>query len=122
MIVALTRLRRAAELAAKVQLISKEMRVALKTFDAALPHLKKMRDVAEHIDDYAVDEGRDKSISRKALEVSSTEGETWTWLGFDMNAHEALLAGVALFEAMKVCGSLIKGRHNIAHEPVPIVP
>jgi len=83
------------------------MRAALRTFDAALPHLKKMRDVAEHVDDYAVDDGKDKSISRKSLEVASCDGETWHWLGFEMNAADAMSASVRLFKALKDCGPLI---------------
>lgn len=55
LVVALIRLRRAAQLAAKVPQIRAKMDAALKKFDVALPHLKKMRDVAEHIDDYALD-------------------------------------------------------------------
>ena len=108
LVLALTRLRRAAELAAKVPPVSQNMRVALIAFDSALPHVKKMRDVAEHVDDYAVDKGRDKSISRKDLEVSSCDGETWQWLGFEMNVGEALSASNRLFESLKDCGSLIE--------------
>jgi hypothetical protein len=108
LIVALTRLRRAAELAAKAPPISEQMRVALKTFDAALPHLKKMRDVAEHIDDYAVDSGKDRSISRKSLEVGSSDGEIWQWLGFEIDASKALSASIALFGVLKNCAPLIK--------------
>jgi hypothetical protein len=112
LIVALTRLRRAAELAAKVPTISEQMRAALKIFDAALPHLKKMRDVAEHIDDYAVDGGKDRNISRKSLEVASSDGEKWQWLGFEIDVGMALSASAALFGALKDCAPLVKGWPN----------
>lgn len=118
LIVALTRLRRAASLAAKVPPISTRMRNALKTFDAALPHLKKMRDVAEHIDDYAVDGGKDRNISRKSLEVASSDGEIWQWLGFKIDASVALAASVALFGAMKDCAPLVKELPDNAPKPV----
>jgi hypothetical protein len=108
LIVALTRLRRAAELAAKVPAIREQVRGALKIFDAALPHLKKMRDVAEHIDDYAVDSGKDGSISRKNLEDGNTNGEIWQWLGFELNASEALSASIGLFEVLKDSSSLLE--------------
>lgn len=108
LIVALTRFRRAVSLAAKLPEIHLKMSTALNVFDAALPNLKKMRDVAEHIDDYAVDHGRDANISRKALEVSSTDGERWQWLGFEMNIDNALSASVALFESLKDCAGLFK--------------
>lgn len=106
-IVALTRLRRAAELAAKVPAVGEGLRSALNTFDAALPHLKRMRDVAEHVDDYALDGGKDRSISRKTLEVASSDGDKWQWLGFELDAGTALSASVALFAAISQCASLV---------------
>ena len=67
-----------------------------------------MRDVAEHIDDYAIDSGKDRSISRKSLEVASSDGETWQWLGFEIDASKALSASIALFGAVKDCAPLLK--------------
>ncbi len=112
LIVALARLRRAAELAAKVPSIRSNMRAALRNFDAVLPHLKTMRDVAEHIDDYGVDAGKDKNISRKSLEVSSWDNRTWSWLGFETDIDEALSAGAQLFEALKDCQSALSPTHK----------
>jgi hypothetical protein len=100
-VVALTRLRRAAVLASKIDVLKPRMRAALSEFDAALPHLKTMRDVAEHIDDYAVDSGRNSKISRKELEVASRNGDTWHWLGFTTNIEAAFVAAAHLFEALK---------------------
>lgn len=113
LIVALTRLRRAAELAAKVPAIREQVHGALQIFDAALPHLKKMRDVAEHIDDYAVDTGKDSEISRRSLEHGHSDGETWQWLGFELDVSEALSASISLFDVLKDSGSLLeKGSSN----------
>jgi hypothetical protein len=113
LIVALTRLRRSIELATKVSSIENSMRSALKAFDASLPNLKKMRDVAEHIDDYAVDSGKDKNISRKSLEVGICNGETWRWLDFEINVCEALKASISLFAALKRCApSAIKSARS----------
>ncbi len=88
------------------------MGVALKSFDAALPNLKIMRDVAEHIDDYAVDSGKDRNISRKSLEVGSSDGEVWQWLDFEIDASKALSASFALFGALKNCEPFIEEGHN----------
>jgi hypothetical protein len=60
LIVALTRLRRATRLAARIPQLQASLGTALVQFDKALPDLKKMRDVSEHIDDYAIDQGRQK--------------------------------------------------------------
>jgi len=65
LIVALTRLRRATALAAKIPQLRASLEKALEQFDKALPDLKKMRDVAEHVDDYGADrtaEGRCQAI------------------------------------------------------------
>ena len=114
LVVALTRLRRAAELAAKVSSIKSKMRDALQQFDAALPNRKKMRDVAEHIDDYGFDGGKDKNVSRKSLEVASCEGVTWQWLGYEMDANDAMEASVQLFEAIKQSQPLLQTKPHKA--------
>jgi hypothetical protein len=82
LIVALIRLRRAANLAAELQELQSSLRPAVERFDNALPRLKEIRDVAEHIDDYALEKGRNKSVVRKALEVSTldAQGPTLEWL------------------------------------------
>jgi len=105
LIVALTRLRRAAKLAAKLPEIQSELVPAIKDFDSGLPHLKKMRDVAEHIDDYAVDKGRETSVQRYGLEVSSLyddeEGIALEWLGHALNSDMALTKSRNLFAVIQ---------------------
>ncbi len=108
LIVALTRLRRATGLAAQIPQLQPSLSTALVQFDKALPDLKKMRDVAEHVDDYAVDQGRHRAVSRKSLEVSTMEadGPTLCWLQARLNVREASLASRALFAALKEASSL----------------
>jgi len=103
LMVALTRLRRAAKLASGIPDCQQSLVPALAEFDASLSALKKLRDVAEHVDDYAIDGGRDRSIKRQALEVSvlSMGGSTLEWLGHEMNSDEALKAGQKLFDAIR---------------------
>lgn len=115
-VVALSRLRRAAVLALKVGSIKPKMKDALGKFDAAVPHLKTMRDVAEHIDDYAIDSGRDSTISRRELEVSIRTGDTWEWLGHTIEVEKAFVAAVHLFEALKACASEIRKEPNQSPE------
>jgi hypothetical protein len=108
LIVALTRLRRATRLAAEVPQLRTSLGPALAQFDKALPDLKKMRDVAEHVDDYAIDQGRQRAIARQSLEVSTMEadGPTLFWLQARLNAREASQASRALFAALKEASSL----------------
>jgi hypothetical protein len=108
LVVALTRLRRAAALAAKIAEVEKTMRGALTEFDSSLPDLKRLRDVAEHFDDYALDKGRIRAVGRKALEVSymDADGPTLTWLGVQLNASDARDAAGRLFKAVKTAASM----------------
>jgi len=102
-IVALRRLRRAAELACRVARAKDALSLALQNFDTALPQLSLMRNVGEHIDDYAVDspKRRHKGVGRRGLQVHSWDGTTYQWLGESLNvdaAHDAaytLLAAVS---------------------------
>jgi len=100
-IVALTRVRRAAVLAAKVPSITNDMQKAVKEFDAALPMLKNMRDIAEHFDDYALDKGRIKAVRRQALEVGVIGPTIFQWLGNELNADTALKAAQRLFRKIQ---------------------
>lgn len=115
LIIALTRLRRAAVLAARVSSINADIQVAITAFDLALPSLKRMRDVAEHFDEYAVDEGRRQDIRRRSLEVAIVGEDTLTWLddgsseplSLTLNIDEAFRAGSALFRAIRDAQSVL---------------
>ena len=103
LIVAATRLRRAANLAKRAPETSTQITNALVQFDQSLPGLKKLRDIAEHIDDYSVDKGNDESIDRMYLEncMVTGSGQTWTWLGESINTDDLRNASSALFRELK---------------------
>jgi hypothetical protein len=103
LVVALTRLRRAATLASRIPELKASLSAALSAFDATVPNLKQFRDVAEHIDDYARDQGKRKNVARQSLEVStlSADGKTLSWLGHTLNADEALVASESLFKTLQ---------------------
>lgn len=111
LIVALTRLRRAGVLASKIPVIRDDMCVALKEFDRALPALTKMRNIAEHFDDYAMDQGYDRNVSRKSLEVGVIAGTRFQWLGCELDADMSLAAASQLFQALQLAGSSLS-RHD----------
>lgn len=92
-IVALRRLRRGAELALRVPHQRSAVQEAIKAFDQAVPNLLLLRNVGEHIDDYAVGEGFDSTIRWRSLQVGGWDGETLEWLGTKLNAETALSAG-----------------------------
>jgi hypothetical protein len=83
---------------------------ALEQFDKALPDLKKVRNAAEHVDDYAADQGQQKAVARQSLKVSTMEadGPTLSWLQARLNAREASQASRALFAALRETSSLFR--------------
>jgi hypothetical protein len=88
------------------------MQIAITDFDAALPTLKNMRDVAEHFDDYAIDRGRDSTVSRKSLEVGVIGDAIFEWLGHKLNADEAVSAARRLFKDVQRAQSLVARERN----------
>ena len=114
LIVCLTRFHRFAKLVASIPEVKPHLTIPLQEFQAALPTLKRMRDVAEHFDDYAVDKGRLSDVKRQALEVSSMndEGTVLNWLDVELNSQEALVACQKLFMAIKAA----------SHVFIPIAP
>lgn len=100
-IVSLRRLRRAAELATRSDTAAQDVRAALDAFDAAVPSLKTMRNIGEHVDSYALDspQRHDKSIDRRQLEVGEWDGTTFRWLRKRDGSYHALDTDVALASA-----------------------
>jgi hypothetical protein len=114
LIVSLVRFRRTIKLASNIPEIKSTIIPALHEFDAAMPQIKKLRDVAEHIDEYAIDKGWDSSIERNQLEVSSlAEGENdaiLSWLGHEINISNALKASTKLYGVLKNASIVIAQR------------
>lgn len=103
LIVSLRRARRAAEIAAHVPSAEGSVRDAIARFDAALPGLATMRNVGEHIDDYAIDspDRHHKVVGRRMLQNASWDETTFRWLGQTLNVDEALAAVQQLFIAVR---------------------
>lgn len=113
LIVALTRLRRATILAAKVPPLADAMQNALTNFDNTLPMLKHMRDISEHFDDYAMDRGRDPSVSRKSLEVGVIGDSVFQWLDHELDADIAVSAAQRLFKDIQQAQSLMEHARGV---------
>ena len=101
-IVALRRLRRAAAIAADQPRVQE----ALAAFDIALPFLSKLRNVGEHIDEYAVDDPRYRGgspggrVSRRELQVGEWGENAWNWLGERVDLDAAVTAAEQLHDAV----------------------
>lgn len=101
LIVALVSLQNAARTFRKANGVSVDK--ALDAFDAALPNLRKLRDVAEHIDEYAVDSSKrfHKEIERRSIAVGGWDGRVFSWFGGALDVDQALEAARALFIAIR---------------------
>lgn len=103
LMVALRRLRRAAELAATIPTVTKEITDALQKFDKSLPSLRVLRNVGEHIDAYAVDNEKrhHKDVTRYQLQVGKWDGTTYEWLDNKLNVDQAHEAAFQLHQAVR---------------------
>ena len=117
----LRRLRRAAELADRVTKAKESLALALRNFDDALPQLSVMRNVGEHINDYAVDSSkrRHKQVGRGALQVGSWDGTTYQWLGESLNIDIAHEAAYALFAAVSAAAKMWRGGVYVGQQNLP---
>jgi len=102
-IVALMRFRRSVELATRVASLRANLLDALADFDAAVPHLKVMRNVGEHMDDYVVGSPRSRhnQVRRRELQVGQWDGTTYKWLDHELNVEIAISAAQQLLEHVR---------------------
>ena len=79
------------------------MRSALAVFEKAVPDLRRMRNIGEHADEYALDSDRRhvKSIGSGQIEVCAWNGQTYQWLDRSVNVDDALAASQTLFKAVQ---------------------
>ena len=116
LIVALRRFRKAIEIARSVPNLTLEIAAALKRFNDAIPDLDKMRNVGEHIDDYAWDNParHRKDVTRRDIQVGTWNPDTgeFLWLGSSLNIDFAVKAAEELFftyrKAIKAKGYVAK--------------
>jgi hypothetical protein len=105
-IVSLYRLLTAVKIALNVSdsKISSSIKDGIREFDKAIPDLKKLRDIGEHIDAYAIDDPKRHKleVGRKQLEVGSWDGTTYEWLGVKLKVDDAKLAANELFKTLLV--------------------
>lgn len=66
------------------------------------PTFRRCETSGEHIDEYAIEKGRDRNVNRRALQAGSFGKVTLDWLGGRLDADAALAAAEALHRAIKV--------------------
>ena len=83
LVVALRRLRRSAAIGEGIPAVSAKIKLAIDSFDKRLPDLAKMRNIGEHVDEYAVDAPRRRyrQVDRRQLQVGTWDGRVYRWIG-----------------------------------------
>ncbi|MBL0350205.1 MAG: hypothetical protein IPP68_07515 [Elusimicrobia bacterium] len=100
--IALRRLRTVASTLEHVPPVWDSIRNAIQIFDEKLPWIKHVRDVFEHLVDYAVDSNlRRTKTSRRELQVWASSETGMQWMGYDIDWKVGLLAANDLFNAIK---------------------
>ena len=119
LILALYRLRTTVKIARNIPSISNSIDAALAKFDKALPDLKKLRDIGEHMEEYAVDNPKRHvpSVDRKQLQVGSWDGTVYEWLGVKLNVNEAKSAAEELFKTLQNHYSLFRSKNRTTPKP-----
>lgn len=110
LILALFRLRLAAQLTARIGDSGTRIEPELKKFDAEIPDVKKLRNVAMHFDEYALGTlNRRNKIGDPPRYVSTedlweviTDDQSATWLGVRLNYSEVDLAARNLYDAVQL--------------------
>lgn len=76
---------------------------ALSEFNAALPGIRKLRDIGEHVDEYAIDSPsrHRKGYGRAGLQVATFDGVTFEWYDQSVNIDDALAVAQTLFAAVQ---------------------
>lgn len=111
LIIALWRLRTVACIAASVGgPVEESIAAAIERFDNQVPHLKMMRHVSQHLDDYAIDHPRKRRqhkpnsrqlIGRRLLEVTGLGDDEFHWLRGKLNFADAEAGANALYQTIR---------------------
>jgi hypothetical protein len=120
----LWRIRLAAAAAAKRLPDDAFIAAAIESFDLQVPHLKGMRDVGQHLDDYATDSpkrrvrrvGESRPVGRRQLEVGGWSDDQFHWLGMTLDFGKARMAGMELYGTLRAARSRHRGEPYVPQE------
>lgn len=109
LVVALWQMRQSGVLALSAGAEAERLQGSLASFDAQLPDLKRMRDVAQHLDEYSVDgpgrrhvrPGRTDKVGRRMLEVGRWTPSEFHWLDGSIDFEIADQASQELYAAVR---------------------
>jgi hypothetical protein len=97
------------------QMVDRSLADAIATFDRACPNLETMRNVLQHVDDYAIDGKKRRQkfldgrlVGRRALEVGSRDESHFTWLGRTLDVSASREACMTLYLSIQEARDLAK--------------
>ena len=87
----------------RVPSVAQELDGATTRFLQAVPFVRKIRNVIEHVDEYNVSQGREPISRRQVqvwrLEFNETGGPIWHWLGHEIDVQFVVREAVMLYDA-----------------------
>jgi hypothetical protein len=102
LVIALGRLRKVAATIEHAPEQWNRVQQAIGVFDKRIPWLRRVRDVFEHLEDYAIDSDlRRTDTSRRELQVWEATDSGINFLGFEINWDDAHAAAEELYGAVK---------------------
>ena len=111
LLVALTRLRRAANVINLFPYTETKLSQAMEKYDKRLSGLKQLRNITEHYDDYLLKKGKDKNIDlktiRSGLMTKCMSYDSVEWMDFRLDLDECLAAAEELYISMSAARKLI---------------
>ena len=111
-ILAVTKLRQSAELCCKIDTIKEAIKEGLSKFDKELPFIRRLRNVDQHWNNYALNEGWDKSVEITMLEVGIEIDGKFEWLGETICPDECMNVCNSLFIKLIEAGEKLKGNNT----------
>lgn len=105
-------MRRAAVVARAVPRCQDAMTAAIQVYDTALSNYFVMRNVQEHLNDYALEVGGPgqkqrrpdgRPVGRRQLEVAACSPDEFRWLGYVAKYDDALTASAQLLQEIRSC-------------------
>ena len=111
LLVALTRLRRAANVINLFPYTETKLSQAIEKFDKRLSGLKQLRNITEHYDEYLLKIDRGKNIDLKTIRsgymTKCMSYDSVEWMDFRLDLDECLAAAKELYISMKSARKLI---------------
>ena len=111
LLVALTRLRRAANVINSFPYTETKLSQAMEKYDRRLSGLKQLRNITEHYDDYLLKKDRGKIINLKLIRsgymTKCMSYDCVEWMDFKLDLDECQAASEELYTSMKAARKLI---------------